>query len=146
MARVYLELPEQFPFATEMQVRITDINHANHVGNDQLVSLLQEARVRFLAHYGLKENDLFGPALAITDAMVIYKTEAFQGETLRFEVTVRDFNKYGCDFVYRVSEKTSGREVARAKNGMVFFDYRTRQVQPVPEPFLALFTRGSVTV
>lgn len=146
MARVHLELPDRFPFATEIRVRITDINHANHVGNDQLISLLQEARMRFLVNYGLKEQDLFGPGLVITDAVIIYRSEAFQGETLRFEVTVNDFNKYGCDFVYRVTEKISGREVARAKNGMVFFDYQTRKVRPVPEPFLALFQQGTVVV
>jgi acyl-CoA thioester hydrolase len=48
-------------------------------------------------------------------------------------VGVADFNKYGCDFVYRVTEQASGREVARAKTGIVFFDYRKRRViQKVP--------------
>jgi acyl-CoA thioester hydrolase len=146
MARVQLELPEDFSFAIELEVRVTDMNYVGHLSNDAVLALLHEARVRFLAGYGLKEMDLFGPGLIITDAVVVYKSEAFQGEVLKIEVTVADFNPYGCDFVYRVTEKNSGREVARAKTGMVFFDYRERRVQPVPEPFRALFSRGTVLV
>jgi acyl-CoA thioesterase FadM len=144
MARVQLELPENFPFATELDVRVTDMNYARHLSNDAVLALLHEARVRFLNSYGLKEMDLFGAGLLITDAAVVYKSEAFAGEILKIEVTVADFNPYGCDFVYRVTEKRSGREVAHAKTGMVFFDYRERRVQPVPEAFRTLFTEGKV--
>ena len=50
-----------------------------------------------------------------------------------------DFNRCGCDFIYRVTEKTSDREVARAKTGMVFFNYQQRAIQNVPPTFLDLF-------
>lgn len=139
MARAQLALPVDFLFATELEVRITDMNYAGHLAGDAVLGLLHEARVRFFAHHGCQEMDLFGVSLIITDAILIYKSEAFQGEMLRIEVALMDFNRYGCDIVYRVSEKHSGREVARAKTGMVFFDYASRKVQPTPAPFLALF-------
>jgi acyl-CoA thioester hydrolase len=139
MARLQLDLPLSFLFTTEIMVRVTDINFAGHLGNDNLVSLLQEARTRFLDSYGLPEMDIFGAGMVITDVAVIYESESFRGEVLRIEMTVGDFNKYGCDFFYRISEKTSGREVAKAKTGMVFFDYRQRRVQQVPKEFLELF-------
>ena len=63
---------------------------------------------------------------------------------LTVEVAVTDFNRYGCDFVYRMSEKTSGREVARAKTGIVFFDYARRAIQPVPPAFRELFAADAV--
>lgn len=139
MARVELNLPASLPFATEITLRATDINYAGHLGNDRLVSLLQEARIRFLADRELEEMRMFGLGLVITDVAVVYESEAFRGERLRFEVGVNDFNRYGCDFVFRVTEVSSGRAVARAKTGMVFFDYDQRKVQPVPEGFRALF-------
>ncbi len=138
MARVELNLPESLPFSTELRLRATDINYAGHLGNDQLISLLQEARIRFLAHHGLEEMRMFGLGLVITDVAAVYESEAFAGERLRLEVGVVDFNRYGCDFVFRVTEATTGRGVARAKTGMVFFDYEQRKVQPVPEEFRAL--------
>ncbi len=139
MARLQLDLPSSFLFTTELTVRVTDINFAGHLGNDNLVSLLQEARARFLDSYGLPEMDIFGAGMVITDVAVIYESESFRGEVLKIEMTVGDFNKYGCDFFYRISETVSGRSVAKAKTGMVFFDYRQRRVQQVPEEFLALF-------
>ena len=81
----------------------------------------------------------------IADNVILYKSEAFAGEVLIIGVAVTDFNKYGCDFVYRMNEKTTGREVARAKTGIVFFDYKTRAVQKVPPSFLRLFAAEPVS-
>ena len=95
--------------------------------------------MQFLAHYGLSELDICGAGIIMADSVIVYKSEAFPGELLELAVGVADFNKYGCDFIYRVTEKTSGREVARAKTGIVFFDYQRRVIQKVPQPFLDLF-------
>lgn len=139
MARIKLDLPGRLPFSTELRVRITDVNYGGHMGNDALLGLLHEARVQFLAHYGLSELDICGAGIIMADSVIVYKSEAFPGELLELAVGVADFNQYGCDFVYRVTEKTSGREVARAKTGIVFFDYQRRAIQKVPQPFLDLF-------
>ena len=53
------------------------------------------------------------------------------------EMTTTDFNKYGCDLVWRMSDQASGREVARGKSGILFFDYSARRPAHVPEGFLA---------
>jgi acyl-CoA thioesterase FadM len=143
MARVELPVPESLPFSTELRLRAADINYAGHLGNDRLLSLLQEARLRFLDHLGLEEMAMFGLGIVITDVVIVYESEAFRGERLRIGVGVTDFNRYGCDFVFRVTEAGSGRAVARAKTGMVFFDYDARQVRPVPEGFRARVAAGA---
>lgn len=139
MARIKLDLPANVSFTTELRVRITDVNYGGHLGNDAMLGLLHEARVRFLEHYGLSEGDIGGFGLIMTDSALVYKSEAFPGETLVVAMALADFNKYGCDFLYQVTEKTSGREVARAKTGMVFFDYAKRAVQKIPHTFLDQF-------
>lgn len=139
MARIKLDLPADFPFTTELRVRITDVNYGGHMGNDSLLGLLHEARVRFLARYGLSELNIHGLGIIMADSVIVYKSEAFPGEMLEIAVAATDFNQYGCDFAYRVTEKSSGREVARAKTGIVFFDYQKRVVQRVPPAFLDLF-------
>lgn len=146
MARIKLDLPKHFPFVTELRVRITDVNYGGHMGNDSLLGLLHEARVRFLKHCGFSELNICGLGIIMADSVILYKSEAFPGETLEIAVTVADFNQYGCDFVYRVSEKSSGREVARAKTGIVFFDYAQRVVQHVPPAFRELFAGDAVSV
>ncbi len=139
MARVKLELPDRFVFRTELEVRVGDINYGNHLGNDALLGLLHEARIRLLAAYGQTELDCCGASLIMADCAIVYRSEAFLGETLAVDIALGDFNRHGCDVVYRVTEKASGREVARAKTGIVFFDYAARRIRPVPEAFPVLF-------
>jgi acyl-CoA thioester hydrolase len=67
---------------------------------------------------------------------VQYLSESFHGDTLVFEMTPTDFNRYGCDLVYRVREKTSGRDVARGKTGILFFDYSSKKPVGVPAQFI----------
>ena len=140
MARVKLELPEEFDFSTEIEVRINDINYGGHLGHDSILSLTHEARVRFLKKYGFTEINIEGIGLIVADAILVYKSEAFYGNSLIIEIAVRDFSQYGCDFMYKITQKENGREVARAKTGIVFFDYANRQVAPVPGGFKAIFS------
>ena len=139
MARVKLDLPERFDFSTEIPVRINDINYGGHLGHDSVLSLTHEARIRLLRKYGFTEMDIDGSGVIISDVAIVYKSEAFYGETLSIEVAICDFSKYGCDFVYKITEKETRREIARAKTGIVFFDYENRKVSPVPEKFKAIF-------
>ena len=148
MARLQLELPEDgFRFSTRMTVRSTDINAGQHLGNDALVSMLSEARSRFLFAEGIDDaGDENGLGIVVTDLATLYKAEAFARDELLFEVGVMDFNKYGGDITYRVSRPDDGALIALAKNGFVFFDYRASKVVPMPEAFRARFpgvTRAS---
>jgi acyl-CoA thioester hydrolase len=139
MARVKLDLPDRYEFSTDITVRITDINYGGHLGNDAMLSLIHEARMRFLNHHGFTEANVDGAGIIMTDAVIVYKTECFYGDILRFEVGVRDIGKSGCDIVYRIFSKEKGSEVARAKTGIVFFDYAKRMIMEVPDAFLSIF-------
>jgi acyl-CoA thioesterase FadM len=139
MARTKLDLPDTFEFCTEIQVRIGDINYGGHLGNDTVLSLVHEARFRFLKKHGFTEANIDGVGLIMTDTVIVYKSEGFHGDILTIGVTVDDFTRTGCDFLYKITNRKTGREVARAKTGIVFFDYKTRRVMPVPEKFRAIF-------
>jgi len=143
MTRIKLELPERFQFTTEIPVRITDINYGRHLGNDTLLSLLHEARVRMLKEYGFTEFDIDGWGLIMVDSVIVYKSEAFYGDVLHIAVSVQDFTSVGCDFVYKVTRKGSDIEIARAKTGVVFFDYKTKKIVEVPERFRWLVSNNS---
>ena len=145
MARVKLILPEAYTFKTVLDVRVTEINYGNHVGNDRMVSLLHEARLRFLRSFGFGEFNIAGLGIMVTDLMVEFKSESFVGENLQFEVGVNDFNKYGCDFIYRVTCADEGRLVTLAKTGIVFFDYDERKIAKVPKKFTDLVLPQSVS-
>jgi acyl-CoA thioester hydrolase len=48
MARIKIEIPEQFIFETQLKVRIGDINYGGHMGNDAVLTLAHQARIEFL--------------------------------------------------------------------------------------------------
>jgi acyl-CoA thioesterase FadM len=135
VARIKLNLPETFSFSTDVRVRISDINYGNHLGNDALLSLVHEARLQFLQSRGFSELDIDGCGLILTDAVIVYKSQGFHGDLLTIFAAVDDFNKYGCDIFYKVIRKNGGKEVARAKTGIVFFDYNRQKMVPVPAAF-----------
>jgi YbgC/YbaW family acyl-CoA thioester hydrolase len=138
MARIEIQLPEKFIFKTEITVRVSDLNYGNHVGNDRVLTLMQEARTLFYRSLGFEnEVNLEGSiGQIVSDAAIVYKAESFLGDILQFEIAVENFNKYGFDFFYRVSNKVTGKEVAHGKTGIVCFDYSKRKIAAIPEKLM----------
>lgn len=132
MARIEIELPESYHFATEISVRIGDINFAGHLAHDALLTLLHEARARLFHEEGYDELNVEGFGIIMADVAIVYRSEVRWGESLRCDLAVTDFTGKGCDIVYRITEAASGREVARAKTGIVFFDYEGGEAVEVP--------------
>ncbi|QGZ40998.1 acyl-CoA thioesterase FadM [Pseudoduganella flava] len=142
MARLKLEFPdEQFLYSTQLTVRHTDINAGNHLGNDSMISMISEARARFLYEYGVRETENDGSGIIVTDLATTYRAEAHARDQLLFEVGVMDFNKYGGDIIFRITRPSDQTLVAMAKYGFVFFNYRQKQVVPMPDDFRAKFPR-----
>lgn len=135
MARIKIELPPALPFATEIPLLLSHINNFNHLDNAQLLGLVSEARTRFVKSLGFSEDDVEGAGVIVADAALQYRSEAFHGETLVIEMGATDFSDFGCDLVWRMSERSEGREVARGKTGIVFYDYAARRKMPVPAGF-----------
>jgi acyl-CoA thioester hydrolase len=128
-------MPERFLFSTEIALRVSDINYGGHLGNDAVLAIAQEARMRFLRSHGWTELDVSGIGIIMTDAAVVYRSEAFYGDILTIELAVADLQQIGCDFLFRVSNKSTEKEVALVKTGVVFFDYSKRKPAPVPAAF-----------
>lgn len=137
MARVKLNLDGvAFVFRTEMEVRITDINYGRHVGNDAMLGLLHEARLRFLANFGFSEEDIGGVGMLMGDAVVQFKAVAFRGDKLTVELGLADVERRTFDLMYRVTRAGDGATVALAKTGMVAFDYAKNRLADLPAAFL----------
>ena len=123
-------------------VRTTDLNYGGHLGNDRLLSLVQEARVAWLAEHGWSELDCAGVGLIMGDTAVVYQAEAFAGDVLRFAVAPVEPARVGFRLAYRVSRPADGRDVALVENGMVCFDYQRRRIVPVPDAVRAVCADG----
>lgn len=142
MARLKLDLPaDQFYFATQLTVRVTDINGANHLANDSMISMISEARARFLFEHGGQGDRVDGAGIIVTDLATMYRKEAHARDKLLFEVGVMDFNTYGGDIIFRITRPEDDALIAMAKSGFVFFDYATKKVVPMPQRFADQFPK-----
>lgn len=135
MARIKIQLPPTWVFETELPVRITDINYGNHLGNDALVSLLQEARVRWLRQFGWTEKLEGTTGLIMVDLAVRFKAESFFGDVLNIKLGIAEWTRFGFNLAYLVTKAGGGEEVARAQTSMLFFDYAARQIAAPPAGF-----------
>lgn len=135
MARIKIAMPDNYSFSTDMPVRISDINYGGHLGNDAVLAMIHEARVRYLASFNYTEMNVEGLGIIMTDSAIVYKAESFHGEQIQIDIAVGDFNKYGCDIYYLLTNKQTAVEIAHAKTGIVFFDYESRKVAGIPQAF-----------
>lgn len=139
MARIRVHLPEHLPFRTEIPLLIGHINYGGHLDNARVLAIVHEARLRFVASMGYSEVRIEGCGIIVSDAAVQYRSEAFHGEVMVVEMGATEFWDHGCDFPWRMTDQASGREVARGKTGIVFFDYAARKKVHTPEAFRRRF-------
>jgi acyl-CoA thioester hydrolase len=131
MARIRIDLPEQFSFSTKIAIRITDVNYGGHVGNDTILTLIHEARVQFLKHFGYQELNVEGASLIMSDAAIEFKNELFYGDTITAFVTANNFSRVGFDLVYKLTRNDTS--IAHAKTGMICYDYNLKKVISLPD-------------
>lgn len=135
MPRIKLELPEQFSFRTTIPIRITDINYGGHAGNDSMLSIIHEARMRFLQQQDYDEKNFAGVGLIMNDVAIEFKKELFYGDVVEIAVTATGFERVSFDIFYKLDTIRNGKSitVAVARTGMVCFNYTTKKITSVPE-------------
>ncbi|MEJ8757743.1 thioesterase family protein [Pontibacter sp. H259] len=132
MARIKVTIPEHTHFTTTIPVRVTDLNYGNHLGNDALLSILHEARMQLLQDFSWSELNIGGASMIMADVAIEYKGEGFYGDVLRINLAFDDISKYGFDITYHVLNQ-NGKEVARAKTGMLCINYQERKLMALPD-------------
>ncbi len=137
--RIKLKPIGNYPFSTEIKVRITDLNYGGHLGNDSLLSMVHEARVAFLSSFGFSEKDCGGVSLIIADTAVVYQSEAFAGDVLRFEIAAGEQTRCGFRLFFRITRPKDNTPIALVENGMVCFDYQTRSTISLPKAAQVIF-------
>jgi len=136
MSRLKLNIPERYLFSTEIPVRITDLNYGRHLGNDALLAIIHEARVRFLSHFNYTESDIEGVGIMMADAAIVYKYQGYYGDRLTIRIGINDVSKKSCDFFYYIKNQ-SDKVVALCKTAIVFYDYQLQKPVNIPAGFLA---------
>jgi acyl-CoA thioester hydrolase len=136
MPRIKLTEQETYEFQFPLQVGPQDVNHAGHLGNDNLISLVGTARAYLFRSLGLSELDLGDgqTGIIITDLAVNYRAEAFMFDELLIETRIGEVVEKGFRMFHRIRKDT--KLVALVETGFVTYNYAAKTTAPVPPSFL----------
>ncbi len=134
MARIKIDIPYTEIAAIRVRVRIGDINYGNHVGNDAFVAIIHEARLQWLQQNSFTEMEAGGTGLIMSDLAIEFKNESYYGEEIAIRIYCGDISKVSFDLYYQLTTERSEKNVllARAKTGIVCFNYQIKKVSAVP--------------
>ncbi len=130
MPRIKIPQLDQYSFSIDIPVRISDLNYADHVGNDSFLSIMHDARMLYLMSRGFTEMNVEGFGLIMADAGVEYKAQLKYGDVVKVEVGLDDFSSVGFDVYYRLTVQRNGQSkiAALGKTGMVLFDFQAQKM------------------
>ena len=112
----------------------------HHLQNDQIKTLVHEARVRWLANHGWSELDCAGVKLIMGDAALVYQGEFFAGDLVVFKVEAAEKPRSGFRLFFRITRAGNAgpTPIALVENGMICFDYKSRRVAALPAAVAAV--------
>lgn len=142
MARIHIDIPEKVHGTFFIPIRIADINYGNHVGNDAFVSIIHEARMQWLRQFGYTELNIEGIGLIMSDLGIEFKNELFYGDVTEVRLSIADITRVSFGLYYQLTASRNNEiiMVAKAKTGMVCFDYEKKKVVAIPEKLLSVLT------
>ncbi len=127
-------------FKTKLKVEVSAINYGGHLAHDKLITMMHEARLRFLDSLGQSEINFYGPGLILKNLTVDYKKECFWGDSLDFILSIENLRGVSFDIIYEI--RKDAEIVAVAKVSLVAFDYKTRKVSRINKEFINKITQN----
>lgn len=125
-------------FSTEIDVHISYINYGDHLGNDSFISIIHEARIRFLNSLGCTERNIEGKGIIQKNLYVDYLKQVYHGDALTVVIGIKELNKASIKLTYNLYNKES-EHVLFAETLIVFFDYNKNKIVKTPDLISELY-------
>lgn len=126
-------------FSIEVPVLVNHLNYGNHLGYDSLLSMAQEARMRWLKLISPRATEINisdNIGWLIRHLEVVYHSEAFHGDRLKIRLAAHGIKKTSFDFIYTVTHSGSRKKIADIKTKQVCFNLITKKPSKIPEILL----------
>jgi acyl-CoA thioester hydrolase len=121
-------------FTTDIQMRFRDIDGMGHVNNAVYLSYTELARTQFyMKHAGKRTLEDIDFILAHVD--IDFESQAVWGDEIRVTTWPSKIGTSSFALTYEVSERRTGRVLARVKSVMVAYDYEKKKSKPIPPEF-----------
>ncbi len=137
MKREKIEFPEKILWSGKRVIAESDINYANHMGNERILVWADEIRASFLRSIGWDEKSFEGgKGVIVANHTIVYQSEGFLGDEVNIDVAVDYLTEYSFDVVARLKKNGSEKNMIVIRTGVVCFDYNKREIAEIPEIFL----------
>lgn len=121
-------------FTTDIQMRFRDIDGMGHVNNAVYLSYAELARTQFYMQVAKKRSlDEIDFILAHVD--IDFESQAVWGDQIQVAVWPSKIGTSSFTLSYDISEKRTGRILARAKSVLVTYDYEKKRSKLIPPDF-----------
>ena len=104
------------------------------MGNDNILSIVHEARVQYLAHFGYHEMNIGGVGLIMSEVVIEFRNELFYGDIIQAAVRATAFSGAGFELSYKLEKILDGKKfvVVLARTAMVCYDYSRKKITHLP--------------
>ena len=123
---------EKKVFSTKIDVHISYINYGDHLGNDSFISIIHEARIRFLNSLGCTEKDIEGTGIIQKNLYVDYLKQVYYGDVLTVDTSISELNKASMKLAYNLFNKNN-EHVLFSETLIVFYDYERNKIVKTPK-------------
>ena len=124
-----------------MEVEFHDRDAMGHVNNVRYFTFMEAARVAFFRHF-LDARRIHDLQMIAVEASCRFLSPVYWGEVLLVQVWIPRVGNTSFDFRYEMTERETGRQVARGKTVCVSWDYGCEAKMRVPERVRALWGGG----
>ena len=142
--RAKLQEQPEYKFQYKRKIQKSDLNYAGHLGNDNIISIIQEARIAVFNELGFTELDLGDgrTGIIIGDLAVNFKAEGFEGDELLIESQFGEPQENSVRLFYRVTRVTDRVIIALVETGLVAYDYESHKPSEWTEKFFEDISKG----
>ena len=102
---------------------------------ERIVSIIHDARMQWLKLHGYTEMNFAGTGLIMSDIAIEFKQEALYGDIILIQIYVGEIARVSFELYYELSAQRNNITyiVAKAKTGMVCYDYANKKTVSIPD-------------
>ncbi|WP_158998147.1 acyl-CoA thioesterase [Pigmentibacter ruber] len=129
---------EKFQYNTK--IRASDLNYGNHLGHDNLISLIHDARLTYFCKNNIAEvnhENLY--TFMIKSLTIDYINQGYLHENLDIKVYVGEISKFSFDLKYSVMRDNS--LIALCLTTLVCYNNSKRRLDHLPPSILSVLTK-----
>ena len=123
-------------FEHTLAVRFRDLDLFGHVNNAVYLTYLEEARIAFMTHTGIRNWQDRSRSTVVAHIDIDYRAPAKLGDTLRLHLAVSRIGNRSFTLRYDVTHAETGTRIAEASSVQVCYDFEADQVITLPKAWL----------